>query len=65
MRRLRGELERLHQRRGERAKRWDQAYRVLHQELSAAKQRMAEFVQSLQQQQQGGGGAAPPQVRVS
>ncbi|KAL4448359.1 hypothetical protein ABPG75_005578 [Micractinium tetrahymenae] len=50
--RHRAELERLHHKHGQRAKRWDAAYRVLHQELSAAKARMAEFVQRLQQQQQ-------------
>lgn len=59
----RAELQRLHQRRGERAKRWDAAYRVLHRELSAAKARMSEFVQQLQRQQQPLPGAAAA-VRV-
>jgi hypothetical protein len=70
--RLRSELERLHRQRGERAKRWDQAFRVLHQELAADKARMAEFVASLQAQhaqqaQQAGQPAAsgPPVVRVN
>ncbi|KAI3426306.1 hypothetical protein D9Q98_008679 [Chlorella vulgaris] len=51
------ELDRLFRRRGARAKRWDAAYSVLHQELAAAKSRMAEFVQLLQRQQQPGGSA--------
>lgn len=70
--RLRSELERLHRQRGERAKRWDQAFRVLHQELAADKARMAEFVASLQAQhaqqapQPGpAAGGGPPAVRVN
>ena len=38
--------------------------RVLHQELAAAKARMAEFVQCQQQQEGGGPGSAAPVVRV-
>ncbi|PSC70437.1 dentin sialophospho [Micractinium conductrix] len=61
------ELERLHRKRGERAKRWDAAYGVLHQELSASKARMREFVQRLQSQRAAVASAppaVPPQVCV-
>ena len=70
--RYRADLDALHRKRGSCAKRWDAAYRVLHQELAAAKARMAEFVQQLQQeqmqqQQAAGAGSASgalPAVRV-
>jgi hypothetical protein len=72
--RYRADLDALHRKRGSCAKRWDAAYRVLHQELAAAKARMAEFVQQLQQEQMqkqqqqaaGAGSAAGalPAVRV-
>lgn len=45
------EIDKLLAKRGERAKRWDAAFRVLHSELSAAKRRMGEFVEAFQAQQ--------------
>ena len=53
-RRHQDEINKLWQRRGERAKRWDAAFRVLHAELAAAKARMGEFVASFQQHAQQG-----------
>jgi hypothetical protein len=62
------EIDKLWRKRGERAKRWDAAFHVLHAELAAAKQRMGEFVEAFQQarqqqqqqEQQRGGAAAVP-----
>ncbi|GAB4817218.1 hypothetical protein N2152v2_004264 [Parachlorella kessleri] len=46
------EIDKLLRRRGDRAKRWEAAFGVLHAELAATKQRMGEFVATFQQAQQ-------------